>query len=110
MKAVLTSTESCADMYCDKITPYSESKEAHEFCLNCKAIGCSRGTCAMFRERFIDPYLRRAAGRSTRIIEYNGEKHTIAEWSEITGIPLETIYDRVKHGKKGKQLFAPQRG
>lgn len=29
-------------------------------------------------------------------LEYNGETHTIAEWSRITGINAATIYNRVK--------------
>lgn len=29
------------------------------------------------------------------MIEYNGEKHTLSEWSEITGIPYCTLYRRI---------------
>lgn len=31
-------------------------------------------------------------------ITYNGETHTIVEWSEITGIPRTTIQARIKNG------------
>ena len=30
---------------------------------------------------------------------YDGETHTIAEWSEITGINYSTLYHRIKQGK-----------
>lgn len=33
--------------------------------------------------------------RSNKIIEYNGEKHTISEWSTITGINKNTIWARI---------------
>ena len=36
--------------------------------------------------------------RNNRIIEYNGEKHCIAEWAEITGINQQTIYSRLVYG------------
>lgn len=32
------------------------------------------------------------------IIEYNGEKHTVAEWSEITGFNQNLIRSRLKKG------------
>ena len=36
--------------------------------------------------------------RNNHRIEYNGETHTLAEWSEITGIPHYTISRREKKG------------
>lgn len=36
--------------------------------------------------------------RNNRIIECNGEKHTLAEWSRITGVNCETISGRIKRG------------
>lgn len=33
--------------------------------------------------------------RNNNIIEYNGEKHTLAEWSRITGLHRTTIYNRI---------------
>ena len=36
--------------------------------------------------------------RNCLILEYKGQKHTITEWSEITGISRNIIYDR--HHKK----------
>lgn len=35
----------------------------------------------------------------TKLYEANGEKHTIAEWSRITGIPKSTIRNRLCRGK-----------
>lgn len=34
------------------------------------------------------------------LIEFNGETHTIAEWSRITGIPYNTMGSRIFNGKK----------
>lgn len=36
--------------------------------------------------------------RNSYTITYNGETHTSSEWSEITGIPRNTIYSRYKRG------------
>lgn len=36
--------------------------------------------------------------RSTHLITYNGETHSIKQWSEITGIAESTIWNRLKAG------------
>ena len=36
--------------------------------------------------------------RKTIFIEYGGERHSLTEWSEITGIKKKTIYTRIKRG------------
>jgi hypothetical protein len=36
--------------------------------------------------------------RSNHLLTYNGETHTITEWSEITGLTYDTIIVRLKHG------------
>ena len=36
--------------------------------------------------------------RNSRIIECNGVSHTLGEWSEITGIRLATIWERLRKG------------
>ncbi len=36
--------------------------------------------------------------RNNKYIEFNGEKHTYAEWGRILNIPAATISDRVKRG------------
>lgn len=33
--------------------------------------------------------------RNNKIIEYKGERKTLAQWSESTGIPYHTLYNRV---------------
>lgn len=44
--------------------------------------------------------------RSTNVyVEINGERHTLAEWSRITGIKRYTIRDRYRAGKTGKDLI-----
>lgn len=47
--------------------------------------------------------------RNNRIIEYNKERHTLEEWSRITGIASNTIRMRIdKYGWDiGKALFCP---
>lgn len=35
---------------------------------------------------------------NNRLFEYNGEKHTISEWSEITGIPHDVLHGRLYLG------------
>lgn len=41
--------------------------------------------------------------RRNHIVEFNNETHTIAEWAEITGIPVGTIWKRLSSG------WTPQR-
>lgn len=89
----------------EHISSLSESPEAFEFCLNCKCISCRNGICVPFKEKFMKPASK---GRgSKKIIEHNGERHTVKEWSEITGLSVDTIYNRINHGKKGDRLFVP---
>lgn len=35
---------------------------------------------------------------NNRFLEYKGEKHTLGEWSEITGISIATIWARLNSG------------
>lgn len=42
---------------------------------------------------------------SNRIIEYNGEKKCLAEWSELIGIKQTTIDERMKRGWTVKEAF-----
>lgn len=49
--------------------------------------------------------------RNNHILEYNNEKHTIAEWSDITGIPYKTLWKRINDGwTVEKSLKQPLRG
>lgn len=43
--------------------------------------------------------------KSHRNIEYNGQSHTIREWSDITGIPYHTLECRYYRGDQGERLF-----
>lgn len=36
--------------------------------------------------------------RNRKTFSHNGKKHTLAEWSEITGIKVQTIWARLKSG------------
>lgn len=48
--------------------------------------------------------------RNNRLISFNGETRTIAQWSEITGISKDTIAHRLKIGwDTEKALYAPSR-
>jgi hypothetical protein len=40
-----------------------------------------------------------------RLITYNGESRTLAEWGEILGISYGTLYDRHRKGLTGASLF-----
>ncbi|MEG3071048.1 MAG: hypothetical protein HQP61_02255 [Peptococcaceae bacterium] len=55
--------------------------------------------------RWADKYTQDNNRRSNVYIEMDGKKHTIAEWSRITGINKETIRSRIRSGKTGKELF-----
>lgn len=49
--------------------------------------------------------------RSTHLVTYNGETHSIKEWSEITGIAKSTIGNRLKAGRTPEEaLTRPVRG
>lgn len=48
--------------------------------------------------RWITADVQQRNRRNNRILEYNGEKHCIAEWSEITGINAYTIWSRIHYG------------
>lgn len=43
---------------------------------------------------------------TSKYITYNGETHTISEWSRITAIRYSTIYYRVCHGWDAERIFA----
>lgn len=46
--------------------------------------------------------------RTNRVIECNGEKHTLSEWSEIVGVCVGTLWDRLKNGwSTERALFEP---
>lgn len=43
--------------------------------------------------------------RNNRCLEYRGEKHTIAEWSNLTGIAYHLIWNRLKNGWSVEDIF-----
>ena len=56
-------------------------------------LGYEPGNCQFVND------IAQANNKSTNVrIEYNGENHTMAEWSRITGIPYSTISSRYKKG------------
>ena len=45
--------------------------------------------------RFVDMKTQCNNRTNSQFISYNGETHTIAEWSDITGIQYGTLYNRI---------------
>lgn len=43
------------------------------------------------------------------IYEYDGESHTLSEWSDIYNVNYDTIVTRYSKGKRGKELFEPSK-
>ena len=44
--------------------------------------------------------------RTNRVIDYNGEVHTISEWSKITGIPHSTLTYRLNSGWPAEKILS----
>jgi hypothetical protein len=42
-----------------------------------------------------------------RIITFNGESHSLSQWSEITGVNSATIYSRLKNGWSIERALSP---
>lgn len=53
------------------------------------------GIYSPYNCRFVDQQTQMNNVRSNHILEYNGERHTIAEWGRITGISPYKICNRV---------------
>lgn len=48
---------------------------------------------------------------NNNILVYKDKEHTLAEWSEITGVPYDTLWARIKKGwSVEKSLTQPSRG
>ena len=45
--------------------------------------------------RWVDMKVQGRNKRNNRLLEYNGERHTLSEWSEILGIGYQTLYARI---------------
>ena len=48
--------------------------------------------------RWTTPKAQANNRRSSRYIEFNGERRTISEWADVTGIPQNVINGRIYHG------------
>ena len=45
--------------------------------------------------RWVDMFEQGRNKRNSKIIEYNGEQHTLREWADILGIGYQTLYARI---------------
>ena len=61
--------------------------------------------------RWVDRYIQMNNKRNNRILTYNGESHTLAEWCEIVNIPYNCLKSRLNklHWSVEKTLTTPTR-
>ena len=61
--------------------------------------------------RWVDRYIQMNNKRNNRILTYNGESHTLAEWCEIVNIPYSSLESRLDklHWSVEKTLTTPTR-
>lgn len=55
--------------------------------------------------RWITPQQNMNNVRKNIRFEHNGEIHTLAEWSSISGLPYGTVYERYKAGKTPAEIL-----
>lgn len=55
--------------------------------------------------RWADKKTQNRNKRTNRIVEYEGQKMTLVEASELSGVSLATLWARIKRGEKGEYLF-----
>lgn len=61
--------------------------------------------------RWVDFVTQQNNRRNNRLISFNGETHTVSEWSRITNISPYTLYERLKRGwTVEKTLSLPLKG
>ena len=56
--------------------------------------------------RWVTPKVQANNISTNVVIEYNGTKHTVSEWSDITGINRRTIEERYKRGLPVEEVFS----
>lgn len=89
-----------------------DDKRLVQLCMKCNRFDCP-GICGRYRqlredilkEALENPQAAATNAKPTRrrrspklIFEKDGEKHTLREWSEITGIRYITLYSRIVRG------------
>lgn len=57
--------------------------------------------------RFVTRSENQLNKRNNRCITIDGVTKTVSEWAEIAGLPLTTIYSRLRYGWSGKRLLLP---
>lgn len=65
--------------------PAHMTPEAAAICLNCTKLRCT-GDCT------------RVSGEGKACWEYKGQQYKLRELSEMSGLPVQTIYSRLKKG------------
>ena len=55
--------------------------------------------------RWVDRIKQNSNRRANVFITHNGETHTVAEWSRITGINMQTMLGRIKSGWPVDEIF-----
>ena len=55
--------------------------------------------------RWVDRKIQGNNKRNCRYITYKGQRKTVAEWSEITGIPHDTLLYRLNHGWETERIL-----
>lgn len=55
--------------------------------------------------RWITMFAQQSNKRNNVFVEYKGEKHTVSEWSRITGITLSALFYRLSTGCPLEEVF-----
>lgn len=55
--------------------------------------------------RWVDRKIQGNNKRNCRYITYKGQRKTVAEWSDITGIPHDTLLYRLNHGWETERIL-----
>lgn len=58
--------------------------------------------------RWVDSKVQNNNKRNNVLIDIDGVKKTIAQWSEVYGIEYKLAHTRYRNGKRGKELFKPR--